>query len=134
MASKKKSLSVVMKKAESAWETLERNQVSQADKQRAWDVLAGMKALDDEQARVKGAIEDLVLEFFNPNAPNDTTNELLRRLLAIVLEAADRPPAEQAALDDIARALAKEDKALLQRQPVRVASRQAVRVPSGQNE
>lgn len=124
MASRKKSLYDVVKKAQTAWRELELGQTSQADKQRAWDVLAGMQALDDEQAKLKGAIEGLVIDFWNPNASDDGMNALLRRLLALVMEpATERPPEDQEALDAIARELAKEDKTCLKERPARPARR-----------
>lgn len=119
MASKKKSLHDTVVRAQNAWRELEMNLTTQADKKRIWDVLAGLSALDDEQAHVKGRIEELVIEFFNPNAPNDSTNELLRQLLAIIAVSAQRPKEDQEALDAIAHELAKEDKRCLKERPTR---------------
>jgi len=117
--------------AQKAWRELELGQVSQADKQRCWVVLDGLTALDDEQAALKGDIEELVLEFFNPNAADDGVNALLRRLLDIVMPAAvKRSPEDQAALDSIARELAKEEKLCLKERPKR-PTRAAIRKSMG---
>lgn len=105
---KKKTLREIVQRAETAWRELELNQVTQANKQRAWDVFAGLRALDGEQARIKGAIEELVIEYFNPNAADDGMNELLRRLLELVQEpASPRSRDDQRLLDAIAHALTK---------------------------
>lgn len=130
MASRKKTLLTAVTKAKKAWRELELGQISQADKKRAWDVLEGMQALDDEQARLKGSIEELVIEFFNPNAPDDDVNELLRRLLALIAEAPARPKEDQEALDAIARELAKEDKLCLKERPKRPSAKSMRRTSS----
>lgn len=62
MASKKKDLRAVVKRAEKAWNELGLSLMTQADKKRYWRIWEGLRALDDEQAQVKYAIEELLEE------------------------------------------------------------------------
>ena len=122
MPGKKKTLYERTTAAQKAWRELELGQVSQADKQRCWVVLDGLHALDDEQAALKGAIEDLIIEFWNPNAPDDGMNALLRKMLDLIMTPAVKRSAEdQAALDSIAQQLKEEEKLCLKERPTRPA-------------
>lgn len=129
---KKKTLYEIVAKAQEAWRALELGQTSQADKQRCWDVLKGLTALDDDQAQIKGAIEELIIEFWNPNAPDADANVLLRRLIPLVSESAiRRDPEDQKAFDFIVEQLnPKEDKTCLKERPTRPARKAASRRPT----
>lgn len=53
----------VLRRTEVAWDALYLSQLTQADKDRCWLVLRGLKELDDENAELKAAIEDIVQRY-----------------------------------------------------------------------
>lgn len=76
-----------VRRAEVALRELDLSALTRADTERVSRARTGLIALDEDQALLRGAIDDLCEEYDNPNAPDDDCARLVRALREIV----DRP-------------------------------------------
>ncbi len=70
--------------AQVALHALELSVLTAADKARVAKAFAGLKALDEEQATFKTAVDDLCDEYSNPNAPSDDCARLIAELRTLL--------------------------------------------------
>lgn len=79
----KKSPRELLKRAQNALRELELGVLTQADKKRIGLVWQGFHYLDEEQANIKYALEELLVEEFNPNI-NDDFERIANKILKII--------------------------------------------------
>lgn len=82
---KKRTVKERAQRAQTALNALELSCLTNADKERCYQAMDGLVALDEEQTRVKNEVEWLIEDYQNPNARVDPYfDEFTKKLQAIL--------------------------------------------------